>query len=86
MSAVGPGPMATAPVPSRAMRAALAAIDYYQRRVSPRLPVLCRYEPSCSEYMRLAILKYGLGRGVWRGTLRLLTCAPWSRRPHLDPP
>ena len=48
----------------------------YKRYVSPLLPPACRFTPTCSEYMRLAILKHGPWRGMWLGTQRLLRCHP----------
>ena len=70
----------------RGARLVVCCIRYYQQRVSPRFGPRCRYEPSCSEYMRLAVERDGVARGVYRGVLRLTSCGPWSRRPYLDPP
>lgn len=38
---------------------------------------LCRYTPSCSEYMKVAIERYGSIKGVWMGTKRILRCNPF---------
>ena len=46
--------------------------------VSPWLPSACRFYPTCSEYMREAVLKYGAGRGLWLGLKRLLRCHPFQ--------
>lgn len=48
----------------------------YKQRISPFLPRACRFSPTCSEYMRLALLKYGLGPGLARGLGRILRCHP----------
>ncbi len=61
-------------------------IEHYQREISGRRPARCRYQPTCSEYMKASILSFGAVRGVWYGTLRLGSCGPWSRRPADDPP
>lgn len=36
----------------------------------------CRFEPSCSTYMILAIKKYGLFIGLIKGVRRILRCKP----------
>lgn len=65
---------------------ALRLLDWYKRRVSPRLGDRCRYDLGCADYMREAILKHGLARGTARGLRRLLSCGPWSTRPYSDRP
>jgi putative membrane protein insertion efficiency factor len=58
-------------------RAALTFIRFYQRAISPGLPAACRYEPTCSRYAYEAIERYGVLRGGWMATRRLLRCVPW---------
>ena len=36
----------------------------------------CRFEPTCSTYMVMAINKYGLIRGVCKGIKRICRCKP----------
>lgn len=36
----------------------------------------CRYTPTCSEYMKEAVERYGALRGGWMGTKRILRCNP----------
>ena len=36
----------------------------------------CRFEPSCSTYMIIAIKKYGLTVGILKGVRRILRCKP----------
>jgi putative membrane protein insertion efficiency factor len=55
----------------------IATLGFYKRFLSPLLPSACRYRPTCSEYMIEAVDKYGVGRGVWMGTRRLLRCHPF---------
>jgi len=58
---------------------ALALLRAYKRCISPLLPPLCRFEPTCSVYMRQAIEERGLVKGLYLGTKRLLRCHPFSR-------
>ena len=57
-------------------RLILAGLLLYKRYLSPLLPRSCRFSPTCSEYMRLAILKYGVVRGLFAGVGRLVRCQP----------
>ena len=54
--------------------AILCGIRIYQRYAPASLRNKCRFEPSCSEYMCQAIEKYGLFRGIRKGTNRLSRC------------
>ena len=54
-----------------------AAIGLYQATVSPLLGPRCRYYPSCSQYAKEAVLKYGVLRGSWLAAGRLARCHPW---------
>jgi hypothetical protein len=57
------------------MRAlAVAILRFYKRFISPLLPPMCRFEPTCSIYMMQAIEKHGFTRGVWLGIRRLSRC------------
>ncbi len=50
---------------------ALAPLRFYKRFLSPLLPPMCRFDPTCSIYMMQAIEKHGTLRGVWLGLRRL---------------
>jgi hypothetical protein len=67
------------------MRFVIGIVTFYQRVISPLLPQSCRYEPTCSEYFKQSLLKKGLIRGTWAGTLRILRCNPFFRGGY-DPP
>jgi len=56
---------------------ALGAIRAYQLILSPLLPPSCRYTPTCSEYTRQAIERYGFRRGTYLGVRRILRCTPF---------
>ncbi len=49
----------------------------YQHFISPLKPPTCRYFPTCSEYARQAIEKYGARRGGWLAVKRILRCHPF---------
>ncbi|MDI9338047.1 MAG: membrane protein insertion efficiency factor YidD [Alphaproteobacteria bacterium] len=51
-------------------------IMIYQKIISPHLGNHCRYIPSCSEYTKQAIKKYGPIKGIWLGLKRILKCGP----------
>lgn len=55
---------------------ALLLIRLYQRVLSPYLPAVCRFQPSCSQYAADAVEHYGVVRGVWLGFRRILRCRP----------
>jgi putative membrane protein insertion efficiency factor len=61
----------------------------YQRVVSPVLVVVfgggCRFEPTCSEFCRQAIVRYGLRRGGLMTLARLSHCHPFHPGGY-DPP
>ena len=50
----------------------------YKLCVSPLLPSACRFYPSCSDYMREAVERYGAVQGVWMGLRRLVRCHPFQ--------
>jgi putative membrane protein insertion efficiency factor len=55
-----------------------AALALYQRAISPLLGPNCRYYPSCSQYAKEAVLKYGVRRGVALAAWRVVRCNPWN--------
>ena len=54
-------------------------INFYQREISPWLGPRCKYEPTCSEYTKQAIEKYGAIKGTIKGAKRILRCKPFSK-------
>ncbi|MFZ5557009.1 MAG: membrane protein insertion efficiency factor YidD [Pseudomonadota bacterium] len=61
-----------------------ALIRAYQVAVSPFIGPHCRYTPSCSEYAREAIERYGAARGSWLAARRVARCHPFHPGGH-DP-
>lgn len=57
-------------------RAALGAVLAYKAWAPLDVRGKCRFEPTCSTYMILAIRKYGLIRGVIKGIKRIKRCKP----------
>ncbi|WP_084792232.1 membrane protein insertion efficiency factor YidD [Actinopolyspora mortivallis] len=52
-------------------------VHLYRRVVSPLLPPMCRFYPSCSLYAVEALRTHGALRGGWLTVWRLLRCGPW---------
>lgn len=42
-------------------------------------PPVCRFTPTCSEYMKQAIIKYGVLKGGLLGIKRILRCHPFNK-------
>jgi putative membrane protein insertion efficiency factor len=57
---------------------ALLPLRFYKRFLSPLLPPMCRFDPTCSIYMMQAIEKHGTLRGLWLGLRRLVRCHPFN--------
>ena len=58
------------------IRCLTGCLDLYKRFLSPLLPSACRFYPTCSVYMREAIVIHGSAKGVWLGLKRLSRCHP----------
>lgn len=57
-------------------------IDFYKKFISPIFQykgVQCKYYPTCSEYTKQAIEKYGPMKGFFIGLKRILRCNPLSK-------
>ena len=54
-------------------------IEFYQKYISPGLGNHCKFYPTCSEYTKQAIEKYGVIRGCSLGIVRILKCNPFSK-------
>lgn len=57
-------------------RIAVGMITTYQKLVSPRLGVNCRYRPTCSAYAAEAVKRFGVIKGGFLGLRRLGRCHP----------
>ncbi len=65
----------------------LKGIKLYQQVISPdhshygkqRYPYgYCRFKPTCSQYAYDAIDKYGIIKGTYLATGRVIRCNPWN--------
>ena len=57
-------------------------INFYQKYISKNLEnknIKCKYYPTCSEYTKQAIEKYGILKGCILGSVRILKCNPFSK-------
>lgn len=64
-------------------RVMAAMIEVYQRYVAEDILKknnirICRFTPSCSEYTKQALLRYGLYKGSVMGVWRIMRCNPSS--------
>jgi len=57
----------------------VALITAYRYLISPWLGPACRFEPTCSEYARQAIDRFGVVKGSGLTIWRLLRCHPFHR-------
>ncbi|MDG2062807.1 MAG: membrane protein insertion efficiency factor YidD [Flavobacteriaceae bacterium] len=53
-------------------------IKGYQFLISPSLPPTCRYQPTCSNYSKEALIKHGFFKGGWMAIKRISKCHPWG--------
>lgn len=54
----------------------IGTVYLYKTCISPLLPKTCRFYPTCSTYMVLAIAEWGIFKGVWLGLKRIIRCRP----------
>ena len=54
-------------------------IKFYQKAISPFLGRTCRFYPTCSEYTKQAVEKYGALKGLYLGLVRILKCHPFHK-------
>lgn len=57
-------------------------IKLYKKFISPIFKFMgieCKYYPTCSEYTKMAIEKYGCIKGIILGIKRIIKCNPFSK-------
>lgn len=57
-------------------RLLLLLLGLYKRLLSPLLGPRCRFHPTCSDYARIAVARFGPWRGALLAGWRLLRCQP----------
>jgi len=66
-------------------KTALFIISGYQLLMSPLLHTVygstnvCRFYPTCSKYLKAAVSRYGIIKGLWLGLKRISLCRPGSK-------
>ena len=65
-------------------RVVILMLQCYKRWLSPLLGARCRFVPSCSDYARVAVARFGALRGLWLGLARIVRCQPLCAGGH-DP-
>ena len=63
----------------------IGIIKVYKMVISPYLAPSCRYLPTCSEYRIESLKTYGLIKGLFKATKRILSCHPFSKKNGFDP-
>ena len=54
-------------------------ISFYQKHISPLKKPSCVFYPTCSEYSKEAIKKYGAMKGFFLSVKRVFRCHPWQK-------
>ncbi|MBU6199750.1 MAG: membrane protein insertion efficiency factor YidD [Xanthomonadaceae bacterium] len=60
-------------------RIILALLALYKRCLSPLFGARCRFHPSCSDYARVAVARFGALRGGTLALWRIGRCQPLCR-------
>ncbi|WP_456431641.1 membrane protein insertion efficiency factor YidD [Thermosulfuriphilus sp.] len=55
----------------------IGLINLYQFLISPLFPPSCRFVPTCSEFTKEAIRRFGPLKGFYLGLKRILHCHPF---------
>jgi uncharacterized protein len=56
----------------------LMPLRFYKWAISPLLPPMCRFHPSCSVYAMGAIAVHGPFKGSWLAARRVTRCHPFN--------
>ena len=59
-------------------RGMIMLVRVYQVAISPFTRPRCRYQPTCSEYARQALVMHGFSKGLLLAIKRLARCHPFA--------
>ena len=59
------------------LSAVLGLLRLYKKLITPLLPPMCRFHPTCSKYSYEAFQRHGLARGSILTLKRLSRCHPF---------
>jgi putative membrane protein insertion efficiency factor len=62
---------------SKIKKIIILLIRFYKKFISPIKRPVCRFYPSCSQYMCDAVEKHGAIKGMLLGIIRILKCNPF---------
>ena len=60
-------------------------IYIYKFLISPLIPHVCRFYPTCSNYFIQAVREFGPIKGFYLGIKRIMRCTPNNKRKGYDP-
>ncbi len=57
----------------------IGLISLYRKLISPLLPSVCRFQPSCSQYSLQAFREYNFFKALGLSAWRILRCNPFCK-------
>ncbi len=60
-------------------------VYFYKIFISPLLPKVCKFTPSCSTYFLQAVKEFGPFKGFYVGVKRICKCSPFCDKHGYDP-
>ncbi|VFP81759.1 membrane protein insertion efficiency factor YidD [Candidatus Erwinia haradaeae] len=63
---------------SFASKILILLIRLYQSIISPCIGPHCRFDPTCSQYTIVVLRRFGVIKGSWLATKRILKCHPYN--------
>lgn len=55
-------------------------IEWYQKKISRKLPTKCRYIPTCSQYGKECFEKYNILKAFWLTYKHICFCNPFANK------